>query len=127
MTPVLQILWSLFVILPIGGPSSRRDTGDTGSTNDTGSDERKQDSSVDAASSILPALAPIVVPPLMVQKTLVTITPSCGDNESEKRLRMASLRYLSQVDGLPYDISFEVKDCADKGAVDMSIIEVPKN
>jgi len=127
VTPVIQILWSLFVILPIGGPSSRRDTGDTGSTNDTGSDESEQDSSLNAESLILPTVVPIVVPPVMAQKTLVTITPSCGDNESEKRLRMASLRYLSQVDGLPYDISFEVKDCADKGAVDMSIIEAPKN
>ena len=87
----------------------------------------EQVSPLDVESPILPDALPIVVPPLMVQKTLVTITPSCGDNESEKRLRMASLRYLSQVDGLPYDISFEVEDCADKGAVDMSIIEVPKN
>ena len=127
MTPALQILWSLFVILPIGGPSFSGDTGDTASTSDTGSDESEQDSSQDAGSSIVVPPAPIVVPPVMVQKTLVTITPSCGDDESERRLRIASLRYLSEVDGLPYDISFEVKDCADKGAVDMSIIEVPKN
>jgi len=43
------------------------------------------------------------------------------------RLRAASLDYLSQINDLPSDISFDVLDCTDEGMVDIEIVEVPKN
>ena len=52
------------------------------------------------------------------------ISPKCGDEESEERLRVASLDYLSKVKDLPPDTSFEIQDCTDEGIVDIEIVEV---
>lgn len=64
--------------------------------------------------------------PEMVPTTVVTISPKCEDEDSITRLRKATFNFLSQVNNLPSDISFNIVDCTQEGMVDIEIIEVPK-
>lgn len=115
------IIWSLIVIIPIRIPSPQKDTGSP--------EEPEPFVAPEPLPVAVIGLVPVeeTPPVVMIQKTVVTIVPRCGDEGSKKRLRMASLSYLAEVDGLPDDISFEIKDCADEGVVDIEIVEVPKN
>tara|TARA_R100000426_G_scaffold21060_1_gene18119 strand:+ start:288 stop:668 length:381 start_codon:yes stop_codon:yes gene_type:complete len=64
--------------------------------------------------------------PKMVPTTVVTIAPKCDDENSTTRLRAATFNFLSKVDNLPSDISFNVVDCTPEGMVDIEIVEVPE-
>ena len=65
--------------------------------------------------------------PALIPTTVVTIAPKCHDEESINRLRSATFNFLSKVDNLPSDISFNVIECTEEGMVDIEIVEVPKN
>ena len=65
--------------------------------------------------------------PELVPTTVVTIAPKCDDEDSITRLRAATFTFLSKVNDLPSDISFNVVDCTEQGMVDIEIVEVPKN
>ena len=65
--------------------------------------------------------------PELVPTTVVTISPKCDDEDSITRLRAATFTFLSKVNDLPSDISFNVVDCTEQGMVDIEIVEVPKN
>ena len=72
----------------------------------------------------VPEPEPILVARLKsTKKTVVTVVPECSDQESETRLRAASLAYLEKVTGLPDETVFEVQDCGDEGMVDIQIVE----
>ena len=62
----------------------------------------------------------------LVPTTVVTISPKCADEASVSRLRAATFNFLSKVDNLPSDISFNVVDCTPEGMVDIEIVEVPE-
>ena len=64
--------------------------------------------------------------PILVPTTVVTISPKCADEASVSRLRAATFNFLSKVDNLPSDISFNVVDCTPEGMVDIEIVEVPE-
>jgi hypothetical protein len=64
--------------------------------------------------------------PELVPATVVTISPKCDDEDSINRLRAATFTFLSKVNDLPSDISFNVVDCTNEGMVDIEIVEVPK-
>ena len=64
--------------------------------------------------------------PTLVPTTVVTISPKCADEASVSRLRAATFNFLSKVDNLPSDISFNVVDCTPEGMVDIEIVEVPE-
>jgi hypothetical protein len=114
------IIWSLIVIIPIRIPSPQKDTGSP--------EEPEPFVAPEPLPVAVVGLVPAVetLPVVLVEKTIVTIVPGCGDDGSEKRLRMASLAYLSEVDNLPDDISFKVESCASEGMVDIEIVQVPK-
>ena len=65
--------------------------------------------------------------PELVPTTVVTIAPKCDDEDSITRLRAATFTFLSKVNDLPSNISFNVVDCTEQGMVDIEIVEVPKN
>ena len=65
--------------------------------------------------------------PELVPTTVVTIAPKCDDENSITRLRAATFTFLSKVNDLPSDISFNVVDCTQEGMVDIEIVEIPKN
>ena len=72
----------------------------------------------------IPDPEPILVARLKsTKKTVVIVVPECSDEESETRLRAASLDYLEKVTGLPDETVFEVQDCGDEGMVDIQIVE----
>lgn len=110
------LLWSLLVVVPVRIPSPAEDTG-----------EPQPVEPVPVQVIGLTPAPPPPPPPVPTKLvTVVLVTPACDDPASERRLRIAALQYLATVDGLPYDIAFDVKPCAERGMVDIEIIEVPR-
>tara|TARA_R100001443_G_scaffold25942_2_gene39036 strand:+ start:11735 stop:12118 length:384 start_codon:yes stop_codon:yes gene_type:complete len=122
MIELALIFFGTFVVLPAG--LSFAVDGD-------GRDRKKKAAPVVEEPVIeepLPEPEPILVARLKsTKKTVVIVVPECSDEGSEKRLRAASVDYLNQVEGLPTETLFEVKDCADKGMVDIQIVETIEN
>jgi|TARA_R100000030_G_scaffold97710_1_gene86866 hypothetical protein len=118
MIELALIFFGTFVVLPAG--LSFAVDGD-------GRDRKKKAAPVVEEPVIeepLPEPEPILVARLKsTKKTVVTVVPECSDEESETRLRAASLDYLEKVTGLPDETVFEVQDCGDEGMVDIQIVE----
>tara|TARA_Y100001938_G_scaffold143623_1_gene216683 strand:+ start:1795 stop:2154 length:360 start_codon:yes stop_codon:yes gene_type:complete len=113
MIELALIFFGTFVVLPAG--LSFAVDGDGGS-------RKKKEAPV--VEEPLPEPEPIFVARLKsTKKTVVTVVPECSDEESETRLRAASLDYLEKVTGLPDETVFEVQDCGDEGMVDIQIVE----
>ena len=113
------ILFGTIVVLPAGLSFL---------INDEGRSQKKKSAPVKVVEpEPEPKPEPIVEQEPVVEKvikTLVKISPKCGDEDSESRLRAASLDYLSKVKDLPPGTSFEIQDCTDEGIVDIEIVEV---
>jgi len=118
MIELALIFFGTFVVLPAG--LSFAVDGDGGS-------RKKKEAPVveePVVEEPLPEPEPIFVARLKsTKKTVVTVVPECSDEESETRLRAASLDYLEKVTGLPDETVFEVQDCGDEGMVDIQIVE----
>tara|TARA_R100000808_G_C2096813_1_gene115261 strand:+ start:70 stop:435 length:366 start_codon:yes stop_codon:yes gene_type:complete len=118
MIELALIFFGTFVVLPAG--LSFAVDGD-------GSSRKKKKAPVVEEPVIeepIPDPEPILVARLRsTKKTVVIVVPECSDEESETRLRAASLDYLEKVTGLPDETVFEVKDCGDEGMVDIQIVE----
>jgi len=118
MIELALIFFGTFVVLPAG--LSFAVDGDGGS-------RKKKEAPVveePVVEEPLPEPEPILVARLKsTKKTVVTVVPECSDQESETRLRAASLAYLEKVTGLPDETVFEVQDCGDEGMVDIQIVE----
>ena len=118
MIEVALIFFGTFVLLPAG--MSFAVDGDGGS-------RKKKEAPVVEEKVVEqppPEPEPIFVARLKsTKKTVVTVVPECSDEESETRLRAASLAYLEKVTGLPDETVFEVQDCGDEGMVDIQIVE----
>jgi len=118
MIELALIFFGTFVVLPAG--LSFAVDGD-------GRDRKKKAAPVVEEPVIeepLPEPEPILVARLKsTKKTVVTVVPECSDEESEIRLRAASLDYLEKITGLPDETVFEVQDCGDEGMVDIQIVE----
>jgi hypothetical protein len=118
MIELALIFFGTFVVLPAG--LSFAVDGDGGSR------KKKKAPVVEepVVEEPLPEPEPILVAKLKsTKKTVVTVVPECSDEESETRLRAASLDYLEKVTGLPNETVFEVQDCGDEGMVDIQIVE----
>ena len=118
MIELALIFFGTFVVLPAG--LSFAVDGDGGSR------KKKEEPVVEepVVEEPLPEPEPIFVARLKsTKKTVVTVVPECSDEESETRLRAASLDYLEKVTGLPDETVFEVQDCGDEGMVDIQIVE----
>ena len=125
MIELALIFFGTFVVLPAG--LSFAVDGDGGS-------RKKKDAPVEqvveeeVVEEPIPPPEPVLVARLRAtKKTVVIVVPECSDEGSEKRLRAASVDYLNQVEGLPTETLFEVKDYADKGMVDIQIVETIEN
>ena len=118
MIELALIFFGTFVVLPAG--LSFAVDGDGGS-------RKKKEAPVveePVVEEPVPEPEPILVARLKsTKKTVVTVIPECSDQESETRLRAASLDYLEKVTGLPDETVFEVQDCGDEGMVDIQIVE----
>ena len=118
MIELALIFFGTFVVLPAG--LSFAVDGDGGS-------RKKKEAPVveePVVEEPLPEPEPILVARLKsTKKTVVTVVPECSDQESETRLRAASLDYLEKITGLPDETVFEVQDCGDEGMVDIQIVE----
>ena len=118
MIELALIFFGTFVVLPAG--LSFAVDGDGGS-------RKKKEAPVveePVVEEPVPEPEPILVARLKsTKKTVVTVIPECSDQESETRLRAASLAYLEKVTGLPDETVFEVQDCGDEGMVDIQIVE----
>lgn len=118
MIELALIFFGTFVVLPAG--LSFAVDGDGGSR------KKKEAPIVEKAvvEELPPEPEPILVARLKsTKKTVVTVVPECSDEESETRLRAASLNYLEKITGLPDETVFEVQDCGDEGMVDIQIVE----
>ena len=118
MIELALIFFGTFVVLPAG--LSFAVDGDGGSR------KKKEAPIVEepVVEEPLPEPEPILVARLKsTKKTVVTVVPECSDEESETRLRAASLDYLEKITGLPDETVFEVQDCGDEGMVDIQIVE----
>ena len=118
MIEVALIFFGTFVLLPAG--MSFAVDGDGGS--------RKKKEAPVVEEKVVEQPPPEPEPILVARfkstkKTVVTVVPECSDQESETRLRAASLAYLEKVTGLPDETVFEVQDCGDEGMVDIQIVE----
>ena len=118
MIELALIFFGTFVVLPAG--LSFAVDGDGGSR------KKKKAPVVEepVVEEPVPEPEPILVARLKsTKKTVVTVVPECSDQESETRLRAASLAYLEKVTGLPDETVFEVQDCGNEGMVDIQIVE----
>ena len=118
------IFLGTFVILPAGLSFAVEGDGRT---------KKPKKAQIDPVPAVEPEPEPEPEPevdpepePILVPTTVVTISPKCEDENSISRLRAATFNFLSKVDNLPSDISFNVVDCTPEGMVDIEIVEVPE-
>ena len=118
------IFLGTFVILPAGLSFAVEGDGRT---------KKPKKAQIDPVPAVEPEPEPEPEPevdpepePTLVPTTVVTISPKCEDENSISRLRAATFNFLSKVDNLPSDISFNVVDCTPEGMVDIEIVEVPE-
>ena len=118
------IFLGTFVILPAGLSFAVEGDGRT---------KKPKKAQIDPVPAVEPEPEPEPEPevdpepePILVPTTVVTISPKCADEASVSRLRAATFNFLSKVDNLPSDISFNVVDCTPEGMVDIEIVEVPE-
>jgi len=118
------IFLGTFVILPAGLSFAVEGDGRT---------KKPKKAQIDPVPAVEPEPEPEPEPevdpepePTLVPTTVVTISPKCADEASVSRLRAATFNFLSKVDNLPSDISFNVVDCTPEGMVDIEIVEVPE-
>ena len=118
------IFLGTFVILPAGLSFAVEGDGRT---------KKPKKTQIDPVPAVEPEPEPEPEPevdpepePILVPTTVVTISPKCADEASVSRLRAATFNFLSKVDNLPSDISFNVVDCTPEGMVDIEIVEVPE-
>ena len=118
------IFLGTFVILPAGLSFAVEGDGRT---------KKPKKAQIDPVPAVEPEPEPEPEPevdpepePTLVPTTVVTISPKCEDENSISRLRAATFNFLSKVDNLPSDISFNVVDCTPEGMVDIEIVEGPE-